>query len=50
MSDTCSTPEECVTSISILVGTAKENSCPKIVGVDDSIKIDFKVTGFEDVD
>jgi hypothetical protein len=40
----------CNISINILAGTAKENSCPKIVGVDDNIKMDFKVIRFEDVD
>jgi len=40
----------CIKSINILAGTAKENSCPKNVGVEDNIKTDFKAIGLEDVD
>jgi hypothetical protein len=40
----------CNKCINISAGTGKENSCPKNVGVEDNIKINFKVTGLEDVD
>jgi len=40
----------CIKSISILAGTAKENSCPKNVGVEGNVKMDFKAIGLEDVD
>jgi len=33
-----------------LAGTAKENSCPKNVGVGDNINMDFKAIVLEDVD
>jgi hypothetical protein len=40
----------CIKSINILAGTAKENNCPKNIGVEDNIKKDFKAIVLEDVD